>query len=321
VRFRSLGPFPQKEYHLWFTAEYEKKLGHRGFQMLPRVACPDEYNLDRLLVTVPLHRKPSKKMLAELAERLGAWFQSVSVEGMFGEGPVDSISAGMEIWSTRVAQFTIDVHRSGQNTLNWLTLSLLTFGYEVTPITGVYYDSVNNPGYVGNFLELYEGFKFENPFRVPIPISSKKAPVTTWSQPNAHVEEPAMPSLPPGSVPHPTVRSDSFSIYLTPRYHWDDLEVHVYFGAPVPPDHQQLFADLINSWMDLGSFGAWGGTGIDSGGKPEFDESGESAVFEADMGDATDQTIALTVLIRVLGGFAQDVPIDAVVLGKLGKLK
>src|SRR5205085_5427232 len=102
--------------------------------------CPEEYKLDRLLVTVPLRRKPTKKALAQLAEYLVAWSDSVSKEGMFGEGPVDAISPEMEIWSTRVAQFTLDVHRSGQNTLNWLTLSLLKFGYEVSPITGVFYD-------------------------------------------------------------------------------------------------------------------------------------------------------------------------------------
>jgi hypothetical protein len=317
THFRSLAPFGSKSYRLWYTAEYAKKLGgEQRLLLLPGHPCPDEYKLECLPVTVPFRRKPTKKVLDRLAECLTAWFESVSKEGMFGEGPVDSISGEMEIWSARVVQFTLDVHRSGQNTLNWLTLSLLNFAYEASAITGIFYDSMNNPTYPDyNFLEGFLELRFENPFRVPIKVTSKAVSATA-SEPKQEEESP-MSRLPPACTPHPSLRSEAFGVFLTDRYQWDDLQVRVYFGPPVQSDAQRLFQSLISSWMDLGTFGAWGGTGIHSGTSAQFDVSGEHVVFSVDMGDSTDGETALTVLVRVLEGFNRQVPIDAVVFGKL----
>jgi hypothetical protein len=234
---------------------------------------------------------------------------------MFGEGPADSLSPLMEVCDGRVARFIIDVHRSGQNTLNWLTLCLLEFGYCVSPITHIYYDCEHNRDYPGkNFIELHAGVSLQNPRQMPILIAGKLA-VPKASE-IVEKEEPVS-RWPGNSQPHPLVSSEDFPVLVTPKEHWDDLEVRVFFNRPVPPDARTLFQSLINSWLDIGSFGGWGGMGSAYTRAAEFDQTGDCAIFGADMGDALDASTALAVLVRVLEGFSIDVPIDAVLFGKL----
>jgi hypothetical protein len=316
--FRSLATFPTKLYELWYTADYAKKLGDSGFRVVTKPGAPrrEDYDLERLRVTVALRRKPRPKVLERLAEWLTAWFRGVCQRGMFEEGPADGISAEMEIWSSRVAQFTIDVHRSGQSTLNWLSLSLLNFGYQVTPITDVFYDSPNDSQYPGqSLIELHLGLALQNSFRIPI-IAPSRTPAVA-AQETKEEEGAVMARLPPGCSPHPTVRSDVVAVLVTQQFQWEDFEVRVYFGAPVQPDAQHEFRRLVNSWLNLGAFGGWGGTGIDYSQPPEFDETADRAVFRADMGDADEVITALAVLVRIFEGFSKIVPIDAVVLGKV----
>jgi hypothetical protein len=223
----------------------------------------------------------------------------------------------MELFDARVARFIIDVHQSGQYTLNWLTLSLLAFGYRVWPITHIYHNCERNRDYPGkNFIELHAEVSLKNPRQMPISVGQNVTPSNAFAV--VEDEKPA-PRWPGYCHPHPLVRSDAFPVLVTPKDHWDDLEVRVFFNSALSSDDQRLFERLINSWLQIGSFGGWGGTGIDSGRPTEFDATAACAVFGADMGDSVDRATALTVLIRVLEGLNDSVPIDAVLFGKLDR--
>jgi hypothetical protein len=317
--FRGLMPFGAKWYFLWYTADYRKKLGDRGFYIIPGPGpvWSDEVHLDELKVTVPFRRKLSKKAPGQFSGFLARWRDSVSERGMFGEGPVHLVSKELEIYSDRVARFTLDVQGSGQNTLNWLSLCLLDFGYSVCPISGVFYNGENSSDYPGqNFVEAYGELTLQNRFRVPIPAQagSSVEPATDMKG----EEERSMSRVLRNARQHPLVRSDAFRVLVTPKDQWEDLEVHVYFGTPVPPDGQALFQRVVNGWLDMGTFGGWGGKGIDYSRPAEFDKTGECAVFGADMGDSIEARTALAVLVRVLERFSSGlVPIDAVLFGKV----
>jgi hypothetical protein len=277
----------------------------------------DEVHLDELKVTVPFRRKLSKKVLGQFSGFLAQWRNSVCDAGMFGEGAVRFLSRELEVYSDRVGRFTLDVQGSGQNTLNWLSLCLLDFGYRVTPISGVFYNGENSSDCPGkNFIELYAEVALQNLTHVPIP--EKVVPSVLPALETKTEEERFMRPNIRNARQHPLVRSDAFPVLVTPKDHWEDLEVRVYFGAPVPPDGRALFQRVVNSWLDVGTFGGWGGKGIDYSRPAEFDKTGECALFGADMGDSLEARTALAVLVRVLERFSSGfVPIDAVLFGKV----
>jgi len=171
--WRNLAPFPKRSYCMWYTREYEKRLGRGSSHVIPggnNAESPGEYHLSDLLVTVPFRRKPGPAVRTQFAGFLSAWFASVAQRGVLGEGPVAPASSTVDYWS-RVAQFSIDLSRSGQCSVNWLTLSLLRFGHDVATVAGVHYDMAKDPYLAGDrdYIEAYWQVERGPVTRVDIP--------------------------------------------------------------------------------------------------------------------------------------------------------
>jgi hypothetical protein len=139
---RSLAGFPRFTYALLYTADYQSVLGEDSFKAgvaATASACPGEYTLDRLLVTVASKGVLSKRNKEILTSVVFSWADSVSEVGVFSEGPARLVNSEAR-FQGRLCQFRVDMSRSGQRTLNWLTLCLLRFGHQIHPLTGVAFD-------------------------------------------------------------------------------------------------------------------------------------------------------------------------------------
>ncbi len=83
---------------------------------------------DSIPVTIVFRRRLTAKMRDQLVQLLARWAASVRRQGVFGDGPMLIPDNRVE-WFDRRAQFTLDVSRSGQYTLNWLILCLVSYSY------------------------------------------------------------------------------------------------------------------------------------------------------------------------------------------------
>ena len=142
VGFAALEPFPHKLCALWYTTDYREALGELSFTVVfPGMrTCPTkDYQLENLQISVLFKRKPTPEVRQRFATCLGDLFHSVSSQGMFGDGPIKPMSRELEFRGP-LAQFRVDASRSGQDTLNWLLLSVLNFGYEVSAVQQFFFD-------------------------------------------------------------------------------------------------------------------------------------------------------------------------------------
>jgi len=140
--YGSLDPFPSKVCYLWYTAAYRESLGDFDFSILFPAICSrptSDYQLENLQISVGFSRRPSVQVRRRFAAYLGEWFGSVSERGVFGEGPVMPVSWEVE-FRGRWAQFWIDASKSGQDTLNWLLIWVLNFGYTVSRVADFAFD-------------------------------------------------------------------------------------------------------------------------------------------------------------------------------------
>ena len=133
--FESVEPFSRKAYKMWYTVEYAESLRDDFNVIFPRMHTfpTSDYQISNLLITILFKRKPSQKVKKQFGEFLGQWFQSVANLGLFGEGPITKASDEVTVRG-QVAQFRLDASKSGQDTLNWLLVSVLNFGYEVSAV-------------------------------------------------------------------------------------------------------------------------------------------------------------------------------------------
>lgn len=140
--FSSLKPFPNTAYRLYYTYDYSESLGDFGFVIaFPGMwkSEPANYQLDNLLISVGFYKTPSNSVKHRFVTSLKDWFRSVSDQGLFGEGPIRPASDQLE-FRGRLVQFRVDARQSGQNTLNWLLIHALNFGYSFIPITDFIFD-------------------------------------------------------------------------------------------------------------------------------------------------------------------------------------
>jgi len=136
---RSLVGFPPFTYCYLYTVEYQEALGEDGFKYgISKYVnpCQSEFQLNQLMITIGSKGSMALRKKRSLIAIVSEWAASVSEAGMFSEGPAHLVDAEAR-FRGRLCQFRVDVSRSGQHTLNWLTLSVLRFGYEVHPMDGV----------------------------------------------------------------------------------------------------------------------------------------------------------------------------------------
>ncbi len=146
--FLSLDPFPCKAYALWYTTDYRESLGELSFSVIfPSLHTypTKDYRVEDLQITVVFRKRASAQVRKRFAACLSGWFKSVANRGMFGEGPIRSASNELR-FRGRLVQFRLDASQSGQDTLNWLLLSVLNFGYEVSAVQRFIFDQETQLG-------------------------------------------------------------------------------------------------------------------------------------------------------------------------------
>jgi hypothetical protein len=140
--FGGLEEFSNKIYRLYYTTDYDEKVEESGLVIaFPAMwkAQTRDYDVKNLLISVAFKKNPSSDVQNRFAKHLGEWFQSVSKQGVFGEGPVKLNSSAIK-FQGRLAQVRIDACQSGQDTLNWLLLTVMNFAYVTIPVTDFIFD-------------------------------------------------------------------------------------------------------------------------------------------------------------------------------------
>ncbi len=302
--FRSLGPFQStgRLFSIQYLADYQDRLksevGFLAGKGSPVPISPDEFELESLSIHAYFLRRLNQSVRLDFTRAIAEWGNRVAIKGAFDDGPIQLASPGITFSGVH-AHFTIDASRSGQDTLNWLTLTILDFGYEVHVVTWVWFgNEIARPGskrsesvFVG-FMEALE------------PTKAQAAQRET-------VED----FVPPGAVPDAFHHSERFAILTLHHNEWDSFKATIYFAHSPDAQARRELRALINAWNLLGSYGGLGGKGTHGADKLVFDDAQDAAILRSDMGDV-DPEIALVTLIRSLEGFERGgTPINAVVFG------
>lgn len=133
-------------YMLFYTRDYRESLGALDFSVVFPAIVSDptrDYDLKNLQISVGFKRKVSQKTRRLFLESLKKYFDSVSKAGMFNEGPLRLASPEIA-FRDRLAQFRIDASSSGQDTLNWLLITVLNFGYSTSLVEQFVFDHDKN---------------------------------------------------------------------------------------------------------------------------------------------------------------------------------
>ena len=158
--FSSLPPWPRRNHTLVTTAKYQRR---QGFLVIPinldHDSYPTDLDLSDLPVTVGFMRPLRPAQAESLRDTLVDWVRRLEGRGIRGDGPVHLVPPGIDIHGRR-AQFRVDASSTGQDTLNWLILTLLGLGIRVAPVHQVVFDDVAN-------LQRYMGVADGNSFHVP----------------------------------------------------------------------------------------------------------------------------------------------------------
>jgi hypothetical protein len=308
---RTLGPFvPKRFYWIQYPPDYQDRLKTEcsffGGESTVSSPAPGEFDLANLSVAVLFRGRVGKGVRRAFTDAVAAWGRAAAQGGAFEDGPVTLASTGVTFTGAR-AQFRIDASRSGQDTVNWLTLTILDFGYDVHPVTDVRF------GHTCSELDtIFGAAKGE---RVTVEFSGDSTP----AGPRADVAASPATYVPPEAKADASVQSKHFRVLTLPINEWDSFVATVYFADSPGVESRRDFVALVEAWLLLASYGGFGGRGSHSSDSVAFDDSTDSAVVSADMGD-TDPRTALRVLIRSLEGFesGSTTAIDAVVFGSRG---
>lgn len=323
--FISLSPFPARVIGLALWGEFVKKYEGGHLRIQPgTVPLPIDGKangpIENLPVTVAFHRRFSKKTRQELAELIAAYLASVHSEGLFSEGPITKASDEIRFYP-RVAQFRINASRSGQNTINWLILSLVAFS-NVNVVTEIHFrERLNMQWTFERYFELSE----KDLVKVAVPEMSGTARATL-AAPSPHGarvlpsdEEPKAEPLDtselPSGTPYPGVASEHFPVLTTPRFSRENSEVTIYFEQLPRAGERGPFVESIRSWLRLGQLGAFGPPGFDHFTEVDIDPENVSAKFLCDF-ETADMNLAIQILVSTLEGWhAHGIVIKALVLG------
>jgi hypothetical protein len=149
--FGGLQEFGGRVCGLYYTQDYRESLGENDMQIrTPNEAVLETkpaYCLKDLGISVVFKRKPSQEIRQRFAQSICEWGKQIRDNGVCGEGPVKIISPSIE-FRGRLAQFRIDVSRSGQHSLNWLLIWILNFGYSTSAVADMIIDHDDNLSFV-----------------------------------------------------------------------------------------------------------------------------------------------------------------------------
>ena len=146
--YRSLACFAPADYSLLYTTDYQYRTDEEcGIYVYPlsgprwtpaAEVTQDEQEPSKLLVTVSFRGRVTAAMRQAFVAAIAAWAATVAEGGIAGQGPARVCPPGVQ-FRGEFARFEIDASASGQNTLNWLTLCLLNFGYTVLIVERITY--------------------------------------------------------------------------------------------------------------------------------------------------------------------------------------
>ena|GEM_PF-6077579 len=309
--WRSLPPFqplPDSRSHCFESIEeHEKWLDPIAcIQFAPGILQPDypeSVDLSGLQVTLILYRRITRDVRTRIIRTICEWHRSVSIQGVFEEGPVRRISSEIEFQGRR-AQFSFDASETGQRTLNWLVISILNGLYGVGRLSAFIFDDVDN-------LASY-GFDLGEEEIIRLPLNDRQDLIeggAAVASPESH--------LPEGLIPLPEIQSSLFSLWQTSTHEWETLQLTVYFEGMPNREQQNDFRKLLGSWLIVAQCGGFGGKGAPFFEAPVFLKlkSQKVAYTVADMGDV-ELDLALPALVRLLENYASGtLGIEAVVFG------
>ena len=322
----SLNPFEAKSFDLSFCGEFVRKFENGCVGIWPNFV-PDlrptleENPIDDLPVTVIFQRRLSKDAREQFSRLVGDWLRSVSGEGIFGEGPILPVSGEIDFYP-RCAQFRINASRSGQNTINWLILTILRF----IPVNLVTEILLMRRAATGQ--PVAEEFSLNAAQLVKLPLVNMVTAESAVSANNEQVRGATTAAgagvprseseshVPPEAKPYEGVQAEHFRILALPSWHVENLMVRIYFEEFPKPAERKPFQESIRSWLNLGSQGAFGGSGFDAHNEVALDKETASARFWCDIG-VTDWDLAFRVLVNLLESWhRQGIAIEAVVLSE-----
>ncbi len=303
-------------YLMIYPRVYHERLGTKsGLLVYPGFGqtspSPGEFELDDLSVTVKFQSRPPLDGVSRFVEILRRWHSSVSEHGVFGEGPALVASRTVDFQGLHV-RFRIDVSSSGQETVNWLTLLILSYGFDVHPVKAIRYDRETDPN-----IEEILGKPRGKVNRIPLVGTAQdrsldEGPLRVAIEGESHV--------PTHAAPHPRYESKRFRVLESSRCFWDDFVLTVYFGEWPRLSQQEEFRRLLESWFTIGQYGGLGGT---TWGKLHsdvvFNDVLGSAKVSADL-RGIDESVAIPLLIKVLEGFSTEAPIEAITIGGIADL-
>lgn len=139
--WRSLRPFPSREYGFAMPYEYLERVGgEMGLLVAPvfgqPAPSPGEHNLGNLSVRVRFWRMLPASERPGFEAALMAWEKSVCEDRALG--PVQArLKPGTLTFAKREINFRIDASGANQDVLNWLVISIVNFGVEKHPVTEV----------------------------------------------------------------------------------------------------------------------------------------------------------------------------------------
>ncbi|WP_165231860.1 hypothetical protein [Aquisphaera insulae] len=306
--FRSLGPYvPRKFYAILYPEEYQSRLGGecalRGWRSTAFDPTPGEFELASLTILVVFRARLNGSIREAFLDAVKHWMSDASKRGAFEDGPVSLVTQGATFTRT-IARFIIDASKSGQDTLNWLSLVLLDFGEGVHVVTEITYGHTED-----EIQEFFPNARGEQTF-LPFP---EDAIDHAASNPEASRES----FVPSDGIVDSSFPSVRFRVLCLPDDEWDSFRGTVYFERTPTPEERDLLRDLMDSWGRLCSYGGFGGIGSHSKPRLSFDVSTDSVLVECDMGDV-DPELALPAFIRMLEGLTRSTgaPIEAVVFGR-----
>jgi len=141
THFRSLASHPEHDYRLFTSEAYFEQLGGEQ-DLIVSPGLPDlkpgEEHPEDLLVRVRFWGGLPKDSRPKFFKAMVAWQDSVAERGIWGSGPA-LLFPDSFLFSRAWASFRVDVSRTTQDTINWLTLCIVNFAAEDTPVSWIRY--------------------------------------------------------------------------------------------------------------------------------------------------------------------------------------
>lgn len=231
TQFRGLWGDPPRLYTMWYPDSVQAGLGDQSLLVMPDAwsqTTQNESDRERLNVSLAMLRRPDESCRRFVMSLVARWFESVAHAGINGEGPVEPTTGFIE-WRGRGAFFEANFSRSGQFTLNWLTLWLVAHAGEF-PIEFICY---GNPD-----AALLRPIRRSRPVRHQLRF---KAPG----------------SGSPRILGKPRVKDVSLQAAST--FKADSALLKVSFSDSVSDQQKKHVEDVIDAWLMLGVHGGFSG--------------------------------------------------------------